>query len=142
MILITGASSYIGAKLLTYFNKKNVIKCFYKNKITEKNSIHLDITKKIVVTKKLKKINTILHLASSDHIESQLNKKKSHKIHILGTKNLLELTKKLKIQKFIYFSSINVYGKNLKKKVFEKTNTHPTNNYSRAKLIAENIIYK
>jgi nucleoside-diphosphate-sugar epimerase len=128
--------------LLTYFNNKNVIKCFHKNKITGKNSINLDITKKIVMTKQLKKINVILHLASLDHIESKLNKKESHKVHILGTKNLLELSKKIKIKKFIYFSTINVYGKNLKKEVFEKTNTHPTNNYSRAKLIAENIIYK
>lgn len=142
MILITGAASYVGAKLLTYFNNKNLIKSYHKIKITGKNSIYLDITKKIVVTEQLKKINTIIHLASLDHIESQLNKKKSYKVHTLGVKNLLDFSKKLKIKKFIYFSTVNVYGNNRKKIVFEKNKAYPINNYAKAKLASEKIIYK
>ena len=89
-ILVTGASGFIGGHLIKELKKKcNLILTYNKNKIKDNKNyrvIKLDLNKKnyseII---KLKKINTLIHLAwdnlnnfqSNVHIKKNLDKNKN-----------------------------------------------------------------
>ena len=59
-----------------------------------------------------------------------------------NVKKTLSLSDKGRIENFIYFSSIHVYGDNLVGKVTERTNPKPNHPYGESHKNAEDVILK
>ncbi|MFA6077248.1 MAG: NAD-dependent epimerase/dehydratase family protein [Candidatus Paceibacterota bacterium] len=132
-ILITGANGFIGRSLVYFFiylneNFSTNIKLIliakeakFDSKISNliKNKklkfIKHDILKKTSINEK---IDYVFHLAAviSPKFNST-NPVEALKINVIGTENILDALKNIKITKFLYFSSAGVYGNPDKKNI-------------------------
>lgn len=132
-ILITGGAGFIGSNLVEsllkrrtvgrvvcvdnldpFYDpaiKKENIKPFLKN---EKFKFYkTDIRNRKALTKifETEKPTFIVHLAAKANTRLSVNEPDEYQtVNILGTLNLLELSKDNKVKKFIYISSSSVYG--------------------------------
>ncbi len=149
-ILITGASGYIGSRLCYFFAKQgHQIIALFSSTIPQKTGwtdlIDQTIVGDIREIKTIKKISevkadVIIHLISLDHHDSEKSPDFVSKVNIQSTWNLLnECTLSNGVSKFIYFSTIHVYGKNQKGLVQEDQKGTPSNIYGMTHLLSEEI---
>ncbi len=152
--LITGATGFIGSHLVEYLLKDGVpLKDMrllvlpgdsLKNLPDKKFDIFYgDIRNKKDVKKALQGISVVYHLAAKTVFEGKTyNDFKDTNVD--GTKNLIDFSVKAKVSKFIFFSSIAVYG--LPAFVGEIINwsesrtKKPAEVYGKSKLEAEKIV--
>ena len=154
MILITGSTGYIGSHLSLYFQKKKIefigidnLSYSYKSNINKKgNHFFFDISSKKKVFQLIKKYNidTVIHAAAFSYVlEAEEKKKKYFLNNITKTKKFIDICKKAKIKRFIFFSSSNVYKeKKGMLKINEKDLTNPKNFYGQNKLLIEQYLKK
>lgn len=147
-ILITGGTGLLGSALIR--NKPanlDVFATFYNNKksvaTTEVEFIYLDIRSKRDVKLVLDEIrpDVIIHAAaksSPDYCEE--NKKDAWQTNVIGTRNILELSKKKKI-KVIFMSSNQVFS-GTNPPYTEKSLRDPVNYYGKTKVKSEDDIAK
>jgi len=146
-ILITGGNGYIGARLSLYLSEKgyNVTPlCFPKipDDRSWQNKMAAVLCGDIRDDKFLKEISkneydAIIHLVSLDHSQSTLSPSFVSSINIVPTWSLLDVFSKTALKKFLYFSTIQVYG-NITTKCIKENNTPRTQNaYALTHLIGE-----
>ena len=155
MILVTGANGLIGSficKELAGLNLK------FRALVRNKSDLHLlkdlngagelfesDILDPITLEEAFEGITKVIHCAA---IISFIpgNKNKMYKVNIEGTKNLVDLSLKYNIQKFIYLSSVAAVGKNKIDKTIDENNTWPgtvaPTNYGKSKYLAELEVWR
>lgn len=164
-ILVTGGAGFIGSNLIeTLLKRKTIdrvvcvdnldpfydpafkkenIKLFVKN---EKFRFYkTDIRNRVALSKifDIEKPNLVVHLAAkADTRRSVKEPEEYESVNILGTLNLLELSKEYKIKKFIFISSSSVYG-NTAKAPFSETSTtdFPLSPYGATKKAGEVLAY-
>lgn len=126
-ILVTGGAGFIGSHVVDKLIENglqvtvldNLINGNVKNIIRYKNHELFNFVKSdIRCTKKIEKIvndhDAIIHLAALTSIlDSIENPAKTNDINLIGTLNLLDLSLKCNVKKFIFSSSASVYGKNI-----------------------------
>jgi dTDP-glucose 4,6-dehydratase len=161
-VLISGGCGFIGHHMVEFFLKETDCDLYIVDKLTyasygldrlreigalENPRVHLyiyDLTSEIDqgFLQELKDIQYIIHLAAETHVDNSISDPK-HCImnNVLSTTNLLEFARKLeKIEKFLYFSTDEVYGPALDGKLFKEYERHnPTNPYSASKSASEMI---
>ena len=149
MILITGASGYIGSEIANNLEKKNIkyigidnqIYSNPKNIINKRKFVKIDIgNSQIKDLLKKKKISTVIHCAALSYVlDAENNKKRYLENNIKKTKKFINLCKVSNIKNFIFLSSSNVYSKG--PKIFsEKNLTKPVNVYGKTKTFIENYL--
>lgn len=150
-ILVTGGAGYIGSSMVNYLikNKKKVIVLdnLYSGskRLINKKAIfiNLDIRdQNLFENLKQYKIDTIFHFAAlTDVSESKKKPNYYYDVNVSGTKNILKLAGKFRVNNFIFSSSAAVYGS--KKTIVSETDkTKPESNYGKNKLISEFNIKK
>ena len=150
MILITGGSGYLGTNIAKYLIDQDYqvrigssqTEPFINEKLSSCEIAFLDLTNKDIIDKAIKGCNFILHFAAMDYESCKKNEKKAKIINEMGTQNLIDVCKENAVSKFIYLSTMHVYGRNLKGKVDEKIKPLPNNTYSKTHYNAEKIIQK
>ncbi len=146
-ILVTGGGGYIGTlltnELIKLGHKVTVLDTFWFGNFLKKNS-NLKIIKKDLLNvneNDFKKIDVVYHLASvANDAASLLDTKLTWEISCIGTLNLCNICKKMKIKKFIFASSGSVYGIKKEKNVTEDLSLEPISDYNKTKMIAEKVI--
>lgn len=145
-IIITGANGVIGRELslLLSKNKNNNLFLMGKSKIFNDKKSNIKFYK----TDLLKKINysikaDILIHCASNHYFSHPNKntKELFRENIKMSENIKKFCNKNKVEKLIFFSSIDVYGSaRVNGKVFKESDKlKPENWYAKSKLKSEKI---
>ena len=151
-ILITGGTGFIGSHLVNYLIKKG-----YEKKLIVidnlSNSRKKNIPKNIKFikidcsnSKSLKKINkykfeTIFHIAASSSGENSFYETEEDMMNnLMATLNLLKIAKKQKTKKFIFTSTMSVYGDPKKLPVDENTIKAPKSFYAIHKSASEEYI--
>ena len=144
-ILITGGAGYIGSVLLlnlikrysvyVFDKKKNY---FIKKKINYIKCNILDYKKTFELINKIQP-KIIIHLAAQSTIDFVKKKKLYILNNIKATQNIVKISKKLNIRKFIFASSAAVY-KYKNKSLHERSDLVPTNIYGKTKLKNEIFI--
>ena len=152
-ILLTGGSGYLGSiltrKLLAnghhvrildnFLFGKDSIKDIENNKKLE--IIEGDIRDLSIVGKSLKKIDSVIHLASIVGTQSaELDPKTSIEINFMATRNIAELCKIYKIKQFIFSSTCSVYGAQPDQLIAENSEVNPLDSYGLSKFQSERAI--
>jgi len=131
-ILITGSSGYIGSILFTKI-KKNIFGIDkQKPKFKNYRIKQINLLDKKKLQKFIEKLrpDIIVHLAAESTLDNVLTREKSYKDNnIIGTQNLLDSIKNIKLEKFIFSSTSSVY-KNSNNILHEKSKTNPDNIYA------------
>ena len=147
-VLITGAGGYIGTELCEYLAENNyhihaLDTFWFKNKIKQHKKIKI-IKKDIRYLKNDEfptSVDTVIHLAAiSNDPSAEINPKLSWEVNVLGLLNILNLSWKNKVKKFIFASSGSVYGIKKEKKVNERLSLVPISEYNKTKMIGEKIV--
>jgi nucleoside-diphosphate-sugar epimerase len=135
--LITGASGFLGSHVLTELKTRDFeILTLGRNK---KSKIICDISKEIPKIDKNLELDLVIHIAGKAH--SKENDSDYYNVNVLGTQNLiLGLENSIKPKKFVFISSVSVYGQEKGENITENTELHFENKYSQSKIQAEKII--
>jgi UDP-glucuronate decarboxylase len=122
-ILLTGGAGFIGSHLVEELSKSNNIVIFDNcsrdaikyTSILENKKVEFikgDILDVDQVSKAVKNVDIIIHLAAIAGVATVLNNPtKTFKVNLIGTYNLLEAAKGMKLHRFVDFSTSEVYGK-------------------------------
>ena len=148
-IVITGASGYIGSRLCLFLSENgHDITAVCSSKIPQqkgwtekvKQFIVGDIRDEVIIEKISNlKADVIIHLVSLDHHDSEKKPSFVSEINVQPTWNLLDACTAKGLKKFIYFSTIHVYGKNQNGFVFENQTITPFNAYALTHALSEEI---
>ena len=113
-VLVTGGNGFIGSHVVESLIKKKYKVTVFDLKKPKRKDIKFikgSILNKPLVNLALKKIDIVFHLAAMSDINKVKNiPTETIETNILGTTNLLEASKKQKIKRFIFASSIYSYG--------------------------------
>ncbi|MDO8538033.1 MAG: NAD(P)-dependent oxidoreductase [archaeon] len=126
-VLITGSKGFIGKYLLQELKSHEIVE-FDKQ-------LGNDVLNSVQLMQKMQGVQAVIHLAAA---LDEKNKEELQKINVDGTWNVLESAKNSGVKKFIYLSSVGVYGSS-KNTVNENTSTSPLTEYEKTKLEAEKI---
>jgi len=148
--LIFGASGYVGGHLASSLKKNgHHVTGFYRNEPDSSNT-SLDIFDKVFTgdiqdTNLLGQVlandfDSIIYCISLNHHDSQTDIHHAMDVNVNPIIQVLERIKG-KNQKFIYFSTMQVYGKYKKGDIInEEYPINPVNNYGLTHLLCENIL--
>jgi len=122
-ILLTGATGYIGSYMTNYLSQYThhtiIPLCrklpnYFKSWKNKFEVVECDVTQLENLKEKLpKKIDIIIHLAAFNNVDTGQMPEKALIVNGIGTRNMLEIAKDKKCKLFIYFSTLQVYGKEL-----------------------------
>lgn len=149
-ILVTGGSGLIGSHTVDLLLDEDIEKVVVFDKlINEKNLENARKSKKVKIVqgdifnaeevkKAARGVDYVFHFAGMLLLPSSRDPRGALRNNIVGMFNLLEVLVKLKIKRFVYSSSVSIYGSS-KKKVLMKED-YPLNNrtiYGAGKIIGE-----
>lgn len=123
MILITGSSGYLGKNFISSFGYKYDFATF-----SLQNNAMENIN--------FSNIDTIIHCAALVHQKEHYDYDKYHKINTAYPVELAILAKQNGVKRFLFISTIAVYGDD-HELINEKTECNPVTNYGKSKLHAE-----
>jgi UDP-glucuronate 4-epimerase len=159
-ILISGSSGFIGFSVAKTFLEKgiNVVGIdnfdpYYSVKLKKLRNSHLqkyknytfintDITNKILLKKKISKINVdyLFHFAAQPGVRySLINPEKYLNTNVKGFINIIDSVNKNKLKKVIYASSSSIYGDQKFFPTRESANPNSKNPYGLTKVINEDL---
>jgi UDP-glucose 4-epimerase len=146
-LLITGGLGYIGGRLAQYLENKREINVRLlarsDSNIPEwvQDTIVvgdvLDITS---LKKACENVDTVLHLAALNEIDSGKNPLAALKVNGEGTLNLINAAIANKVKRLIYFSTFHVYGLNASGNITEETLPLPVHPYAITHHVSEDFI--
>jgi len=142
-VLITGGFGYLGSFLADYFFRKNFeVYILEKNVKPEYNSkyivIEADICDLDILQKKLDfEIDYCIHTAAAADYFVENYYKLALNVNTLGTRNLIEVLRHKQLKKFIYISTIHIYGAQNTENISESLLPNPINDYALTHLFAE-----
>lgn len=156
MILVTGATGFIGSHLIERLilkEKNKKIVCFVRKNEKNKEQVRFleekgckifygDLLDEKSLEKALKGIKKVFHLAA---IARPMNIPKPvyFEVNVKGTKNLLEACKKNKIKKIIFVSSMSIFGYSRDNKpLIENSPKIPVSDYGESKKQGENLAHE
>ncbi len=146
-IFVTGGSGFIGSALI-----KNLINSGYKVNCLDlkrpdypssKNFKFFkgNINDKKLVKKAISNCKVIIHLAASLGVQhTDRNIIECLDLNIYGTRILLEIAQEIKVDKFIFVSSSEVYGEQTKFPINENSELKNKSIYATSKIVAEQYV--
>jgi dTDP-glucose 4,6-dehydratase len=159
IVLITGGAGFIGSNFISYlldqysgFRIINFDKLTYAGNLLnligyENNPSYFFVKGDISNYKELKTTfeefnpQIVVHFAAESHVDrSYLNPSQFLETNILGTQNILELSRESKVEKFIHISTDEVYGSVEEGLADERANLVPSNPYAVSKAAADLLI--
>jgi UDP-glucose 4-epimerase len=142
VILITGATGFLGKHLLRYFQKDNFEVYGIANHDDSQNKIKgvnlKDLNK---LKREIKRISPtiIYHLGALVNLTRDFQiAKECFETNLIGTLNLLESLREIKLDKFIFSSTEEIYGKG-KLPYEENQDFFPPSPYAVSKMAAEEL---
>lgn len=83
--------------------------------------------------------DTVIHLAAAQH-ETGVPDSHFEAVNVTGTQNLLAASREAGVRRFVYGSTIGIYGSAAEGKLDESSPPNPDNIYGRTKLAAERVV--
>jgi len=147
LCLVTGAPGWLGTRLVERLCQlKRKVRCLVLNPRLSKHLKEMgaqivkgDVTDKSTLYKALDGVYEVIHCAGIIHPKKI---KDFYLVNTEGTRNLLEISVKGGVKKFIYISSNSAQGRNIDRDTLmtEDGEHRPYMSYGKSKLIAEQIV--
>jgi nucleoside-diphosphate-sugar epimerase len=138
-ILLTGASGFLGSVILERFKSEGLETiCLGRSAI---NDIQLDLVGSDVVL--LPRVEMVVHAAGKAHIvpKTAAEKQDFYTVNVEGTKHLLEaLEGNTELKKFVFISSVAVYGREEGIAINEDNPLLAKDPYGESKIKAEALV--
>ena len=138
MILITGGSGFLGQAIRNHLNILQVPSLSLGQ--SSVNEIQCNLSNEIP---KIQEVDMVIHSAGKAHKVPKTDEEKADffKVNVQGTENLLAgLENKSSLKKFIFISSVAVYGITEGTEIEENSPLNATDAYGKSKIEAEQII--
>lgn len=136
-ILITGSTGFLGKKITEVLKIHNI------NSLSRgRSTYNIDISTEVPIFKDV--FDLVVHSAGKAHSipKTNLEKNSFYDINVLGTKNLLEGLLKVGVPKrFVFISSVSVYGLVEGENINECAPLLAEDPYGKSKIEAENEVY-
>ena len=149
-IIVTGGCGFIGShivdKLVELKHQVLVIddlsasenEQFYFNEKAEYHKI--DICEKEKIESLFDGVDYVFHLAAESRIQPAIkNPSRAYNVNVIGTLNILELSRKYNIKRIMYSSTSSVYGLTNQLPTSEDTKTDCLNPYAHSKYTGEEL---
>jgi len=146
-ILLTGATGYIGSYLTEYLSENTsheIIPLYRKlpkhfaSWSDKFNGVECDVTKLVDLESRIpSQIDCVIHLAAFNDIDCNRIPDQALIVNGLGTRNMLEIAQKRGCPSFIYFSTLQVYGKELEGTITIDSPVNCSDDYALTHAIAE-----
>ena len=148
-VLITGACGYLGARLCKHLAKDGYRVTAFDSYDPSAHSQWVSLMDEVVIGDIRdestisdladRNFDVVVHLISLDHHKSESSPNLVSSINVMPTWNLLNKFTQNGLGKFIYFSTIHVYGKLPRETINEDYPPNPLNAYGLTHLLSENI---
>jgi UDP-glucose 4-epimerase len=148
-ILITGASGYIGGRLVQALVEQSRfhLRLGARQPFTSKPAwleaaeiVPLELLSQEDLDSACGGVRHVIHLAALNEIESWANPEEALRINGLGSLKLLEAAKRAGVERFIYFSTAHVYGAPLVGRITEESLPRPQHPYAISHKVAEDFL--
>jgi UDP-glucose 4-epimerase len=149
-ILITGASGYLGGRISSYLDAQGHEIYAQLRQIPSDNcawisSMHEVLQGDLTDTKFLSQIchipfDAVIHTVSFNHHQSENDIDQTLAVNVGITWNLLKILVPTKLNRFIYLSTQQVYGKTGAVKITESCLPAPVNAYGLTHLMSEEVV--
>ncbi|PKN15337.1 MAG: epimerase [Deltaproteobacteria bacterium HGW-Deltaproteobacteria-24] len=123
-ILVTGASGFVGSYFVKIYSSKYKIKTFSFRK---DNIDILDCTD----------VDVVFHLSALVHQMGGASSKEYERVNVTQTLTLAKKCKESGVKRFIFMSTVKVYGEETNGIYTEESECHPEDEYGKSKLKAE-----
>lgn len=152
-ILITGGLGYVGGRLadslrnefpstalvLTTRNRSSAHLPDWAESF-QIELLDLETAESIDRCLSLQPVDTIIHLAAMNENDSAGNPERALNVNTVGTLRLLKAAQAAGVRRFIYFSTIHVYGALSGRRITEESQTRPFHPYAYTHRAAEDIV--
>ena len=149
-ILITGGLGYLGGRIATYLASAapELTLRLTTRKSPEQRPlwsqslevVRADLLDRDSLISALDGIDTVIHLAAVNEVESQMNPEVALEVNGKGTYQLLQACRTRGVNRFIYFSTFHVYGPGAPQPITEATPTRPVHPYAITHRLAEDFV--
>lgn len=147
-VLITGGFGYLGGRIaldVVHQTSWQVRLASRQNLnppswLPEAQTVVFDLSKPQDFDKALKGVRTVVHLAAINEAESRESPERALEVNTLGTLRLLNAAIHAGVERFIYFSTVHVYGSPLTGHITESSLTRPSHPYSITHHAAEEFV--
>lgn len=146
-VIVIGANGFIGSYIC-----KDLVESGYevfaisrkffpelKNKIAKCKFIELDVLEENFINFKID-ADVIIDLVAPNDVFTKAKYKEAMNLAVFGTKNIMEFALKNHIKNIIFFSTLQVYGSELKGEIDENSKLNPENEYALNHIFAEEYI--
>ena len=140
MILITGGSGYLGGRIASHLDRLGCQIRVGKSIESDSNGFPIDLTDDHSLNTACEGISSIIHLAAMNSQSCDKDPEKAMLINGLGTLRLLKAAKKNRVSKFLYFSTVHIYGPSLIGEINEELLPRPLNPYAITHRLAEDYV--
>ncbi len=140
-ILTIGGTGMLGASLMLVETSHKMNGTYFGEKPQSKNMVELNIVDEDWVNKIIRKFNpdAIIHTAAITNVDICEQKPDyARKVHVHGTKNLVQIAKEMDIY-FLYISTDSVFDGS-KGNYSENDKPNPLNIYAKTKYDGENVV--
>jgi len=100
----------------------------------------IDFENQNSIKQMLQEVTHVVHLAALNDYECRAEPETAQVVNVEYTRRIVEQASEIKNLRFIYFSTIQVYGNNLSGMISETSQTDPRDAYSQTHLDAEQIV--
>jgi nucleoside-diphosphate-sugar epimerase len=151
-VLVTGASGFIGSRVALHFRRLGIDAVFTGRDVDDIERARLrelaragitvrlgDLREPQFVESLLQGRNAVLHLAAAQH-ESHMSDEHFRSTNLGATQLILEKCRAAGVTRFVYGSSMGVYGSSRNGTINDATEPQPLNIYTRTKLAAEEAV--
>ena len=147
-VLVTGGFGFLGGRIsqeLAKLPNSEIVLTSRKSRqspswLSNCKTIQLDVRDDLSVSNAVKGVDTIVHLASLNDLDSKVDLQKTFDVTTLGTMRLVDAAINSGVTKFVYQSSVHIYGRNLVGQVTEQTIPAPESIYAISHLAAEQYV--
>ncbi len=151
-ILVTGATGFIGSRLALYAHRLGMDVVGAGREMSAHESERAQELRSAGIRLAIGKLQdskyaqdavqgctAIIHLAAAQH-EAGMPDVYFRDVNVIGTQVLLDAARKAGVRRFVYGSSIGVYGSSADGVLDEASPVRPENIYTRTKLEAERVV--